>query len=325
MTNPRSSLVPDPFSLMLVGAVVLASALPATGTAARILTLLTSGAVALLFFLHGARLSSEAILAGLGHWRLHAAVLGSTFILFPFLGLVLRPVLMPMVGPTLYAGVLYLCLLPSTVQSSIAMVSMARGNVPAAICSASASTLLGIVVTPLLVSLLMSAHGTAHVSNGLAAVGRIVLQLFLPFVAGQLLRPWIGNWIARRARVLKAVDQGSVLLVVYSAFGAAVVEGLWHQFSWSELGGLLVINAALLGLGLCLTTWSSRRLGFAKEDEITIMFCGSKKSLASGAPMASALFSAGSVGALLLPVMLFHQMQLMVCAVLARRFAERPS
>lgn len=322
MANPRLSFIPDRFTLMLVGAVILASVLPATGVSANIVGHLTTGAVALLFFLHGARLSRAAILAGLAHWRLHAMVLGSTFVLFPLLGLVLRPAISLLAGSDLYVGVLYLCLLPSTVQSSIAMVSIARGKIPAAVCSASASTLMGIIVTPLLVGLLMATPGASSAINGLDAVGRIMLQLFVPFVAGHLLRPWIGDWVKDRARTLKIVDQSSILLVVYSAFGAAVTEGLWRQLSWGELGGLLLVNAILLALALCLTVWSARRCGFDKEDEITIVFCGSKKSLASGAPMANALFPASAVGTIMLPVMLFHQMQLMVCAVLAQRYPQ---
>lgn len=323
MANTRLSLLPDRFTLMLIAAVLLASVLPAMGMAGVAVKYVTTAAIALLFFLHGARLSRAAVLAGLVHWRLHAMVLGCTFVLFPLLGVVLRPVFLPLIGPELYLGIMYLCLLPSTVQSSIAMVSMACGNVSAAVCSASASTLLGIVVTPLLVELFMTVPGAAATSGGFGAIGHIMLQIFFPFVAGHLLQPVIGTWVKQKARVLKVVDQGSILLVVYSAFGAAVLDGLWRQLSWAELAGVLVIDAVLLALALSLTTWGARRLGFCKEDEITIVFCGSKKSLASGAPMASVLFPASAMGAVLLPVMLFHQMQLMVCAVLAQRYARR--
>ncbi|CAG2138903.1 bile acid:sodium symporter family protein [Cupriavidus plantarum] len=322
-STPGSLYLPDRFTLMLVGALVLARLFPATGAAETVVRQLTAAGVAAMFFLHGARLSREAILAGIGHWRLHGMVLGSTFLLFPLLGVLFEPLLARWIGPALYLGVLYMCMLPSTVQSSIAMVSMARGNIPAAVCSASASTLLGIVVTPLLVGLLMARPDATTATGSFDAIGRITLQLFVPFAAGHLLRPWIGSFVTGNARLLKAVDQGSVLLVVYAAFSAAVAEGLWRQVSWSELGGLMAIDAGLLAVALSLTVWTARRLGFSKEDEITIMFCGSKKSLASGAPMASILFAGSTVGVILLPVMLFHQIQLMVCAVLARRYARR--
>ncbi|MDB5818076.1 MAG: bile acid:sodium symporter, partial [Rhizobacter sp.] len=222
----------------------------------------------------------------------------------------------------LYTGVLYLCVLPATVQSAIAFTSIGRGNVPAAVCSASASTLLGVFVTPLLVNLLVVPHATGASSfNG---VGRILLQLMLPFVVGHLLRPWIGAFVKKNAKVLTLVDRGSILLVVYSAFSAAVIEGLWKQVSATSLAGLIVVLAVLLGLAMTFTTQMARRLGFDKADEVTIVFCGSKKSLASGVPMAQVLFAPSMVGAIVLPVMLFHQMQLMVCSVLAQRYSRRP-
>ena len=319
----RSTYLPDNFTLSLLAVVTLASVFPISGQVAHGFELLTTFAIGLLFFLHGAKLSREAILGGLTHWRLHLLVFGSTFVLFPLLGWLLRPVLTPLVTPALYTGVLYLCVLPATVQSAIAFVSMARGNVSAAICSASASTLVGVFVTPLLVNWLVVPGGSA--GGSFDAIGRILLQLMLPFVVGHLMRPLIGHWIKRRASVLKFVDQGSILLVIFTAFSAAVIEGLWKQVPASALAGLVVVCAVILALMLVLTTLMARKFGFNKEDEITIVFCGSKKSLASGIPMAKVLFASHAVGAIVLPLMLFHQMQLMVCAVLARRYAQRQS
>ena len=253
----RSRFLPDNFTLALLGTVAVASVLPASGVAAQALEGLTVAAVALLFFLHGAKLSRDAIVAGLSHWRLHLVVVGATFVLFPLLGWALRPVLQGLVTPGLYTGILYLCVLPATVQSAIAFTAMARGNMPAAICSASASTLLGIVITPVLVGLLLpEAQHTAGSAqpDALANIGRIMLQLLVPFVAGHLLRPWIGGFVKRRAAVLKFVDQGSILLVVYTAFSAAVVEGLWQQLPLPALVGLLVVCAVLLALALATTT-----------------------------------------------------------------------
>lgn len=317
----RSRFLPDNFTLYLVATVVMASLLPASGRFAQLLEVATTVAVSLLFFLHGAKLSRQAIFAGIGHWRLHLVVVASTFVLFPLLGWALKPLLQPLVTRDLYTGILYLCALPATVQSAIAFVSMARGNVPAAVCSASASTLLGVAFTPLVVSLLLTQNPA--MGDPLDAMGRIGLQLLLPFVAGHLMRPWIAGFLQRRAVVMKAVDQSSILLVVYAAFSHAVIDGLWSQVPLSALIGLLVVCAVLLALALTITTWSSRRLGFSKEDEITIVFCGSKKSLVSGVPMAKVLFAANVAGAIVLPLMLFHQMQLMVCAVLAQRYARR--
>ena len=320
MTRPR--FLPDNFTLVLIAVVTLASILPAQGLVAQGFELLTTAAIALLFFLHGARLSRAAVVAGLSHWRLHLLVLGCTFALFPLLGLALKPLFSAMLTPDLALGMLFLCALPATVQSAIAFTAMARGNVAAAVCSASASSLIGVFITPLLVSLIVVAGGVST-ANPWDAVGRIMLQLMLPFVAGQLLQPWVGDTVKRHAAGLKFVDQGSILLVVYTAFSAAVVEGLWKQVPPVVLIGLVAACCLLLALALALTTWGSRWLGFSKEDEVTIVFCGSKKSLASGVPMAKVLFAAHTVGVMLLPLMIFHQIQLMVCAVLAQRYAKR--
>jgi solute carrier family 10 (sodium/bile acid cotransporter), member 7 len=294
---------------------------PCRGDAATVFAWLTNLAIALLFFLHGAKLSREAVVAGITNWRLHLVVLASTFVLFPVLGVLLKPVLSPLVTPALYVGILFLCTLPSTVQSSIAFTSIARGNVPAAVCSASASSLIGIVVTPLLTGLVVQMQGTGGMSWH--SVGDIVLQLFVPFVAGQIAQRWIGGWVQRHRPLIGLADQGSILLVVYTAFSAAVLQGLWKQLPLPVLGGLLIVNAILLAAALLITRYGARALGFKREDEITIVFCGSKKSLASGVPMANVLFPAHALGMIVLPIMLFHQMQLMTCAVLARRYAQR--
>jgi solute carrier family 10 (sodium/bile acid cotransporter), member 7 len=317
----RPAFLPDDFTLALVAVVVLATLLPAQDAVARFFDGLTTFAIGLLFFLHGAKLSRDAIRAGVTHWRLHLLVFACTFALFPLLGLALRPVLLPLVTPELYMGVLFLCVLPATVQSAIAFTSMARGNIPAAVGSASASTMLGVFISPVLVGLVVLPHAAATIS--VDSVVRILLQLMLPFVVGHLARPWIAGWIHRRQRILGLVDRGSILLVVYTAFSAAVIEGLWKQVPLRSLAGLLVVCAVLLACALFLTGWLARRLGFGKADEITIVFCGSKKSLASGIPMAKVLFASHAVGAIVLPLMLFHQMQLMVCAVLAQRYARR--
>lgn len=319
----RSRLLPDNFTLYLVATVALASLFPARDTFAQALGTVTTAAVSLLFFLHGAKLSRSAIWAGIGHWRLQLVVVATTFVLFPLLGWALAPILRPLVTADLYVGILYLCALPATVQSAIAFVSMGRGNVPAAVCSASASTLLGVVLTPLVLGLLLT-QSTA-IGDPLQAIGKISIQLLLPFFIGHLMQPLISNFLKRKATVMKVVDQGSILLVVYAAFSHAVIAGLWSQLSYSAIIGLLVICAVLLTLVISISIWSSRRLGFCKEDEIAIVFCGSTKSLITGVPMANVLFAAHIAGGIVLPLMAFHQMQLMVCAVIAQRYAGRNS
>ncbi|WP_456291734.1 bile acid:sodium symporter family protein [Pseudomonas sp. AK106] len=319
MTRPR--FLPDNFTLMLITVVIIASFLPATGQVAVGFGWLTNIAIALLFFLHGAKLSRESIIAGAGHWRLHLLVFGLTFVLFPLLGLALKPVLSPLIGEDLYMGILYLCALPATVQSAIAFTSLARGNIPAAICSAAASSLFGIFLTPLLVTLLLNVHGEG--GSTLDAIIKISVQLLLPFIAGQIMRRWIGAWVGRNKNWLKFVDQGSILLVVYGAFSEAVNEGIWQKTPIWDLAGLVGVCCLLLTLVLVAATLLSKLFGFNQEDRITILFCGSKKSLATGVPMAQVLFAGSTIGLLILPLMLFHQIQLMVCAVVAQRYAKR--
>lgn len=311
----------DGFTVAMLGAIALAWWFPLRGAAAGALDDFTNVAIAALFFLHGARLSREAILSGALHWRLHLVIFASTFVLFPLLGLALRPWSGHWLTPELYLGLLFLCTLPSTVQSSIAFTSMAGGNVPAAVCSASASSLLGVFLTPLLMSALAGAHGAmAHPAQ---AIVKIMLQLLVPFVAGHLLRRWIGAWVERRRGLLRYTDQGTVLLVVYTAFAASVSSGLWQNTPLGALYVVIGVCVVLLATVMLVTTFAARRMGFSREDEIAIVFCGSKKSLATGVPMAKILFAGSTLGAIVLPVMIFHQIQLIVCAQLAARYARR--
>ncbi|MFD8465048.1 bile acid:sodium symporter family protein [Streptomyces cyaneofuscatus] len=310
----------DAYILALVGTVVLAALLPARGMAADVAGGASTGAVALLFFLYGARLSTAEAFDGLKHWRLHLTVLACTFLVFPLLGLASKGLVPFVLTPELQAGFLFLCLVPSTIQSSIAFTSIARGNVPAAICAGSFSSLTGIFLTPLLAALLLGSAGGGFSADSLL---KIVLQLLVPFLAGQLLRRWVGGFLTRHKKVLGLVDRGSILLVVYTAFSEGMVAGIWSQVTPARLGALLAAEGVLLAVMLALTWYGARRLGFGREDRIAIQFAGSKKSLAAGLPMASVLFGAHASLAVL-PLMLFHQMQLMVCAVIAKRRSRDP-
>ena len=310
----------DPFTLTLVTVVLLASFFPARGEFVPFFEHLTTAAIALLFFMHGAKLSREAIISGGGHWRLHLWVMCSTFIIFPVLGVLFAWWAPINVDPALYTGFIYLCILPATVQSAIAFTSLAGGNVAAAVCSASASSLLGIFISPLLVGLLMNMHGAG---GSLEQVGKIMLQLLLPFVLGHLSRPWIGAWVARHKKWISKTDQTSILLVVYSAFSEAVVNGIWHKVGPGSLLFIVAVSIVLLAIVIAINIFVARKCGFNKADEITIVFCGSKKSLANGIPMANILFPTSILGIMVLPLMIFHQIQLMVCAVLARRYKRQ--
>lgn len=315
----------DPFLLYLIAVVGAASIVPARGTAADAVGVLADLAIALLFFLQGAKLSRAAIVQGIGNWRLHAMVLASTYLLFPALGLALVASLRGMGNPLIVTGLLYLALLPSTVQSSIAFTAIARGNVAAAVCSASLSNLIGIFLTPLLVGLLLRTDGAGAVSSW-NSVQSIALQLLAPFLAGHLLRPLIGGFVERYRKMLQPVDRGSILLVVYSAFSAAVVNGIWRRVGAVDLIEVVGLSAVLLLCVMVVNLLAARLAKLPREDAIVLLFCGSKKSLVSGVPMAGALFAPAHVGLIVLPLMIFHQLQLFLCAALAgwyRQQAER--
>ena len=313
---------PDPLIVLIILAVIIAIIAPARGNFADIFGQITNVAIALLFFLYGARLSTQEALNGLKHWRLHLTILAFTFVVYPLIGIALRP-LTAVISHDMYLGILFLTLVPSTVQSSVAFTSIAKGNVAGAIVSASASNLVGVIITPLLVMLLMGTGGEVHIDT--SVFGEIALLLLAPFVLGQLTRRWVGR--VAQSKATKVVDRGSIAMVVYSAFSKGVVDGIWSSISLWDLAFLVVFAAAFVAFMLWLTRKASQKMGFNRADTIAIEFCGSKKSLATGLPMASVIFASGgaSLGLLILPLMIYHQVQLMMCSWLAARYAQRPS
>ena len=314
-----SRLPIDGYLLALIGMVVLAALLPASGQAAVVMDWVVKVAIALLFFLYGARMSPAAIGAGLLHWRLQGTVFLSTFLLFPVLGLGLVFLMRGSLQPDLLTGMLYLCLLPSTVQSSIAFTSIAGGNVAGALTGASLSNLLGVIVTPLLVALLIGGAGGGIHLQSILDIG---LQILAPFAVGQLCRPLLKDWLGRHAKLTGLVDRGSILLIVYAAFSEGVVAGVWSQVAPMDLAKVIGLNVVLLAVVLALTLFIGRALRFDRPDRIVILFCGSKKSMATGIPMAGILFASASVPLIVLPIMLFHQIQLFACTVIAQRYAR---
>ncbi|ALD91291.1 solute carrier family 10 (sodium/bile acid cotransporter), member 7 [Cupriavidus gilardii CR3] len=326
LLNPFKKLYDliDGFVLIMLAAIAVALAAPelGTGDGPLHLGLVTSLGVALVFFLHGAALSRDKLVAGAKHWRLHTFVQVFTYVVFPLIGAALMFALHDQLPADLLLGVFFLCALPSTVSSSVAMTSMARGNVPGAIFNATISGLIGMALTPLLMGLVISASG-ASMPLGKALTG-VALQLLLPFALGQLARPVIGAWLGRHKAITSKIDRGVIVLIVYSSFCDATAEGLWHQYSWQTIASVMALAAVLLFAILATTTFVARRLGFAIEDEITAVFCGSKKSLANGIPMAKILFAGHpALGLLVLPLMVYHQLQLIVCSVMASRYANR--
>ena len=315
-------LRPDPLIVAILVAAAIASVVPATGDVLEVLKRAAVVAIGLLFLLYGARLSTAETLSGLTRWRLHLAALTTTFVAFPLAGLAVQLLDRTVLDGTvltsgLTSGVLLLCLVPSTVQSCIVYTRIAGGNVAGAVVSASMSNLLGVFVTPALVALLMTADASVDGS----AVVRIVLQLFAPFVLGQLLRPLVGGFVARRDRQLRLFDRGSIVLVVFVAFSEAAEADVWSSLSvWSVLA-VAAVCAALLAVAMGWTVLVGRVARMPRADRVALLFCGSNKSLASGLPIATVLFASDDVALIVLPLMLYHQMQIITGAVLARRLA----
>ncbi|HAT1181150.1 bile acid:sodium symporter family protein [Corynebacterium striatum] len=308
----------DPLILLIISAVVVAIIFPARGHFAEVFDSLTNVVIALLFYLYGARLSTQEALNGLKNWRLHLTILAFTFVLYPILGLALRPLTL-FISHDMYLGILYLTLVPSTVQSSVAFTSVAKGNIAGAIVSASASNLVGVIMTPLLVMALMGAGNGISIDSSVFV--EISLLLLAPFILGQLTRKWVKDFAASKGT--KIVDRGSITMVVYAAFSKGVVDGIWDSISIWEIVFLVVLSILMVAFMLWLTKILGSKLGFPRADVIAIEFCGSKKSLATGLPMASVIFASGStsLGLLILPLMIYHQVQLMICSWLAARYA----
>ena len=314
------SFIKDPLVQGILLAALLAVLLPASGSFASAFDVATKLAIALLFFLYGARLSTREALQGLTHWRLHATILAFTFLVYPLIGLILRPTA-TLVGDGLYQGILYAMLVPSTVQSSVALTGIARGNVSGAVVAASMSSLVGVVATPLLVMLLMGA------GNGITVDGQVFinigLQLLLPFLLGQLaynFLPAVRELAAKK--MTKQVDRISIWMVVYAAFSKGMVAGVWSEVAWWQIAFLVLLSAALVAVMLWLTRALARALRFSYADTVAIQMCGTQKSLAAGLPMASVIFGGAALGILIVPLMLYHMIQLMMCSSLAAHYAR---
>ena len=310
----------DPFLVMLVVVMVGALALPLGSGLIAGFAIASKVSIVVLFLVYGMRLPTPEILAGLRNVRLQGAIVASTYLVFPALGILAFHLSTPLIGHELAQGLLFLSLLPSTVQSSVAFTSIARGNVPGAICGATLSNTLGIVLTPALVLIFMDV-GSAKADG--SAVLTILGMLLAPFIAGQLLQRWTGPWLREHPWLTQATDRGTILIVVFAAVAAASNDGTWVGVTLGTILALTVISGVLLAIMLAITWWGGRALGLPLADRIALLMCGSKKSLATGLPMSIVLFPAALAASLALPLIIFHQVQLMVCAVLARHLAYR--
>ena len=315
---------PDWFLIGMALAILLAALFPAPGAHGGILhpELITKLGVALIFFLNGAMMSFTALRDGIMRWRLHLIIQGSTYLLFPLVGLIFLALAGNWISPDLRLGFFYLCVMPSTVSSSVAMTSAARGNVPVAVFNATISSLIGIVVTPLWMSLMLKTSGQTLDIAGV--ITDLCIWLVLPLVAGQIMRPLIGSWLARHRRLAYIADRGTILLIVYTSFCDSFARHIWSNHSPTTL---LLVAAATLGLFflVLLLLWKfCDQFGIAPSLRSAVVFCGTKKGIATGIPMASLIFAdhASGLGLILLPIMIYHPLQLLICTPLANRWAK---
>jgi len=283
---------------------------------------LTSIGVAIVFFLHGLGLSPRAIKSGISNWRMHVYIQLATFLVYPLLWVILGDLFLAYMPTALAFGFCYLLVLPSTVSSSVAMTSVGKGNVPGAIFNASLSTMLGVLITPLLIQLFMGFEDAQL--DLMASIFSITKLLLLPMLLGQALRPFLLRFVERHKSVVNKVDKYVILLIVYNAFCNSVANGIWHVFSIELLALCVVICVIILLCMVTLVRWGAQRCHFELADEVTIVFCGTKKTLVAGIPMATAIFGTDpNLGMILLPIMLYHPIQIFYCAVLANRYAAR--
>ena len=316
----------DWFLIGMLLAVFLAWLWPEPGARGGFLhpELLNKLGVALIFFLHGMTLSPAALRAGTVRWQLHAVVQATTFVVFPLLGFAILALWGDLLEPALQTGLFFLCALPSTVSSSVALTAMAQGNVPAALFNATLSSVIGVFVTP---AWLGAMRGVAGAEHGLplgSVILDLVLWLLLPLALGQAARPKLGPLAERHKPLIHKIDRCTILLLIYTSFCDSFEAGLWHGHGARSLLMAALLCAVLLAVVMSFTSAVSRVLGFDPPDRIVAIFCGSKKTLASGVPMARLMFGTDpSVSVILLPLMIYHPLQLVVCGWVAAGWAKR--
>ncbi|SDL88290.1 bile acid:sodium symporter family protein [Siphonobacter aquaeclarae] len=316
----------DGFILALLGMIGLAWIWPegGLGDGPFSLSTLANYGVSLIFFFYGLRLNKAKLRAGLSNWRLHLVVHASTFLLFPLLVIPLKALLQTPDTQLIWLGVFFLSTLPSTVSSSVVMVSIAEGNIPAAIFNASISSIIGVFVTPVWMQLANVEGGSGSSAHLLDVMQKLTLQVLVPVVAGILLNRYGGAYAEKNKKYLRYFDQTTILVIVYTAFCESFEK---HLFASLGFGSLLVLGGGMVSLffaAFWMITMVCNLLGFNREDRITAVFCGSKKSLIHGTVMSKVLFAGSpALGILLLPLMMYHALQLIIASILARQMAAR--
>ncbi len=313
----------DGFILALLSVVFLAWLWPYPGTAAAPVSLgkVAGYGVSVIFFFYGLKLNLSQLRVGLGNPRLHFLIHTSTFLLFPSLILAVKPLFQGEDLQTLWLGIFFLAALPGTVSSAVVMVSLAGGNIPAAIFNASLSSLLGVFITPLWMGLLMNT-ASSHFDME-EVILKLVVQVLLPVIAGILMHRFWGKFAEKYRRELGNFDKSIILLIVYSSFCESFDSGVFKLLGWRELMLLWLGMVALFFLVYGILSFLSKILKFNHEDRITAVFCGSKKSLVQGAVMSKVLFAGlPSAGILLLPILLYHASQLLIVSSIAQRIRK---
>lgn len=312
------------FFLGLVAVVVLAFYFPEWGSVDSVLPLseIAQYGVSIIFFFYGLKLSPEKLKAGLFNWRLHLLIQSSTFILFPLIIILIHTFWGTIGDDLLWLGVFYVAALPSTVSSSVVMVSIAGGNMPAAIFNASISSILGVFVTPVWMALFMDDMHTDIDTT--EVIIKLCFQVLVPVIVGLLLHRWLGRFTERYKNALRLFDQTIILLIVFTSFCESVSGDMFVGFSIIEI---LLISVAMLILFLSMFGIMyvlSILLKLNREDRIAVLFCGSKKSLVQGAVMGKALFpDPVMLGVVLLPLMLYHALQLIVSGMIAEGMSKK--
>ena len=309
---------------MLIAMIVLAKLWPQVGAKDSVLPLsdIANVGVSVIFFFYGLRLSPKKLMEGISNWRLHLLIQATTFVLFPLVVLAVRLITGSFVNETIWLGVFFVACLPSTVSSAVVMVSIAGGNIPAAIFNASLSMLIGVFITPLLMGLYMGA-ATGSFDLGPIII-KLLLQVLLPVVLGIILNSKWGAFAERNRKRLRYFDQSIILLIVYTAFCESFAKKMFEGYSWEFLlllgAGMVAMFYTVYGIVYVL----SRLLHFTREDKITAQFCGSKKSLVHGTVMSKVLFPHNpNMGIILLPIMMYHALQLITVSIIAQWFRRK--
>jgi sodium/bile acid cotransporter 7 len=311
--------IPDQFVLLLFGTLVVAWLLPVPHDAVPVAQGISFAGIFFLFFLHGLRLPRREVARAVMGWQLQAMMLAFTFVLMPILGLGIASVAGHFLPVALASGLLYAAILPSTVQSAVSYASLGRGNIAASVIGSALSNLSGIFATPLLFALLLGSASGVVIGGDI--VIKIITMLLLPFILGQAVQHWLGGWALRQKKLLTLCDRAVILLAVYVAFGAAVTSGSLEVISLASLMLLILFAALFLGIAFAFAWATGRIFDLPRADRISLLFTGAHKSIAIGAPMAALLFSPKIAGLMILPTILYHQLQLIASAPLAKRLA----